>query len=31
MANDLLADSYKWLRLSRYADDESSIWKNINT
>ena len=24
MANDLLADSYKWLRLSRYADDESS-------
>ena len=24
MANDLLADSYKWLRLSQYADDESS-------
>ena len=24
MTNDLLADSYKWLRLSQYADDESS-------
>ena len=24
MANDLLVDSYKWLRLSQYADDEAS-------
>ena len=24
MTNDLLVDSYKWLRLNRYADDEVS-------
>ena len=24
MTNDLLVDSYKWLRLSQYADDEAS-------
>ena len=24
MTNDLLVDSYKWLRLSEYADDETS-------
>ena len=24
MTNDLLVDSYKWLRLSQYADDEIS-------
>ena len=24
MTNDLLVDSYKWLRLSQYADDEDS-------
>lgn len=24
MTNDLLVDSYKWLRLSQYADDEVS-------
>lgn len=24
MTNDLLVDSYKWLRLSQYADDETS-------
>ena len=24
MTNDLLADSYKWLRLSQYVDDEIS-------
>ena len=24
MTHDLLVDSYKWLRLSQYADDEAS-------
>ena len=24
MTNDLLVDSYKWLRLSQYEDDEAS-------
>lgn len=24
MTNDLLVDSFKWLRLSQYADDEAS-------
>ena len=27
MTNDLLVDSYKWLRLSEYADDETSRCK----
>ena len=27
MTNDLLVDSYKWKKLSEYADDETSINK----
>ena len=32
MTNDLLVDSYKWLRLSEYADDETlrSKYKQIS-